>query len=452
MPYRLGAFSGVGLDEALLRLVIDEHTSAALPRLERLWTYYRNPAEPGGMAGRWGGGTGVSPVHVYRLGQEQGLPSRLVGPRDPATDDRRAARREVVIENDIAWRVQAMVDFMFGKPVTILSTARDEGARRTIERILDAVWEASGGIALLQDMALLGHVYGHVDLVLREGTAFGYPHASRGAVSEVRSASPSGAPGRAGEIDPTSIADAVRIEAIDPTRAIPILDPADYRRLLAYIIHFERELNEVERFGASPRPTWRSLLARAWRAPAARRATSTLTEILSADRTQAYEDESLVADSPGTLTPGVLPVVHMQNISQPLHYEGVGEVEPLIPLQDELNTRLSDRANRVTMQSFRMYLAKGVDGFDRASVEPGAIWTSDTPPWTPRSSPSAATPTRPARRCTISGRRSSRRWPRRGKRRWCEPSPNHPGSLAGVIMVHPDPAEGWPDHLGSTVE
>jgi hypothetical protein len=52
-------------------------------------------------------------------------------------------------------------------------------------------------------------------------------------------------------------------------------------------------------------------------------------------------------------------------------------VEPLIPLQDELNTRLSDRAFRVTMQSFRMFLAKGIDGF--GPVGPGRVIVTDNP-------------------------------------------------------------------------
>jgi hypothetical protein len=69
--------------------------------------------------------------------------------------------------------------------------------------------------------------------------------------------------------------------------------------------------------------------------------------------------------------------VHIQNISQPFAYSGLSEVEPLIPLQDELNTRLSDRASRVTMQSFKMYLAKGIDGFDRVPVGPGQVWSTD---------------------------------------------------------------------------
>jgi hypothetical protein len=58
---------------------------------------------------------------------------------------------------------------------------------------------------------------------------------------------------------------------------------------------------------------------------------------------------------------------------------GSREVEPLIPLQDELNTRLCDRANRVTMQSFRMWLAKGIENFAENPVGPGQMWSTDNP-------------------------------------------------------------------------
>jgi hypothetical protein len=58
---------------------------------------------------------------------------------------------------------------------------------------------------------------------------------------------------------------------------------------------------------------------------------------------------------------------------------GQGDVEPLIGLQDELNTRLSDRAYRVTMASFRMYLGKGIEDFVRRPVGPGQMWGTDNP-------------------------------------------------------------------------
>jgi len=48
-------------------------------------------------------------------------------------------------------------------------------------------------------------------------------------------------------------------------------------------------------------------------------------------------------------------------------------------LQDELNTRLSDRASRLTMQAFKMYLAKGLDSFADKTVAPGQIWFTSNP-------------------------------------------------------------------------
>lgn len=145
-----------GLDTAALREAIHRHRQSRLPRFERLWLYYRNPLRPRHRA--LPGARGW-----YSLAQEAGLPSRITG-RGPRVstivnaDDRAASAREIVVENDIGWRIHSMVDFLFAKPVQIRSTARDPELAGAIEAVLDAVWEASGGIALLQDIALLGHV------------------------------------------------------------------------------------------------------------------------------------------------------------------------------------------------------------------------------------------------------------------------------------------------------
>jgi hypothetical protein len=352
MPFNLGPFAEFGLDSTLLRLLLAEHASAWRPRSERFWRYYRNPTDRSTTPGD--PFPGFRGAGRPRLAQEAGLPPRLTGARrDPSADDR-DARREIVIENDIAWRLQTMVDFMFGRPVQIVSTAADPAVRATIERTLDAAWEASGGIALLQDMALLGHVYGHIDLALRLAAPFLANDPAEAA------------------------AESLRVEAIEPTRGIPLLSPSDYRRIDAYIIHFTRRLNRADRPGALKR------LLQPGLDPT--RAVSTITEVQSARWRQVFEqtpnhgDEPRLIDSaPNTLTPGALPVVHIQNISQPFRYEGQGEVEPLIPLQDELNTRLSDRASRVTLQSFKMYLAKGLSGFEKGPVGPGQIWSTDNP-------------------------------------------------------------------------
>jgi hypothetical protein len=102
-----------------------------------------------------------------------------------------------------------------------------------------------------------------------------------------------------------------------------------------------------------------------------------VTEILSPTAWQRYEDQQLVSE--GKLPLGFLPVVHIQNIAQPFYYEGMSDVESLIPLQDELNTRLSDRASRITFQSFKMYLGKGIEGFENKPVSPGRMWCTDNP-------------------------------------------------------------------------
>jgi hypothetical protein len=394
MPYRLDRFSDVGLSQPLLDVLIDEQQRAAIPRLRRLWRYYRNPTTgPRGGAGAAGAHPTVPwrGAGRFRLAQEDGLPARLGGgngagwwaPADPAGDDRAgAAGREIVIENDIAWRIHTMVDFLFGRPVRFVSLAADPALRARIERALHDAWQASGGIALLQDLALLGHVYGHVDLVVR-------------------------APATAHEPARAAAPPLPSIEVVEPTRAVPLLSPRDFRAIDAYVIRFQRESTAVE-------PGWTDgLLARAarrvlglgatdptgadGRPRAGRRRLTTVTEILSGSWRQVYEcdgDDDAPADStaatrapgprlvleePNRVSPGRAPVVHIQNQSQPFAYDGLGEVEPLIPLQDELNTRLSDRASRVTLQSFKMYLAKGIDTFDRRPVAPGALWTTDNP-------------------------------------------------------------------------
>lgn len=351
MPYDLTPFQDINLTEPLLTLLIDEHESVALPRLRRLWGYYRNaltePTEAGGSSG--------APA------QAVGLPARLTEKSGSLGDDRVA--REIVVENDIAWRIHTLVDFMFPAAPRILSKAADEARGRDIEAILAAVFEASGGTNLWQHAALLGSIYGSVDflvdtaLLARQRPQF----ATSGGASRSESFSEF----------VSRVAHAVRIEVVEATRAIPLLNPSDYRQLDAYIIHYRQVMNDVERAGFV-----RHHLARLFGGSVgAARRIATVTEIHSATHVQRYEDGVLVSERINRL--GRLPVVHVQNLAQPLCFEGISDVEPLIPLQDELNTRLSDRANRVAMQSFRMFLVKGIDGATSLPVGPGQMWTTD---------------------------------------------------------------------------
>jgi len=344
--------------EALWR----EHQENNLPRLSVLWSYYRNPVSPQW----WARAAKAVDIEVaagsnrpHRSAQERGLPARFFNPSPVRSvyEIESNARREIVVENDIAWRVHAMVDFLFNRPIRLASSVSDQALADDINAAVEAMWEASGGMSLLQDAALLAHVYGHVDLLVRRVNDE-EDHAS---ADEAISA-------EADAIKPTprekllAAARRYRVEIIDPTRGVPIISDADYRRLDAYVIRAYRtdahsgELESLTQL-ITPQDSrlWRQRL----------------------DREGNPDGPAIEQEETPSLFAGRLPVVHVQNISQPMSYSGLSEVEPLIALQDELNTRLSDRANRVTMQCFKMYLAKGVEGFDRATVGPGTVWTTD---------------------------------------------------------------------------
>lgn len=367
MALDLSPFAAAGLDRATLEALLGEHDHHVRPGLERLWSYYRNPQTPSTPA--WAASTGRATGEVqgrsYRLAQERGLPSRLTNPAAGA-----GAPRETVIENDIAWRIDALVDMGFGRPIRVESAAEDEPTRTLVNAALDAAWAAAGGMAFMQDMALLGMVYGFVDLVLRTDD-----EALRGL-------------SRSSD-DPRAVraaAGSMRIELVEAPRAVPLLSTSDYRALRAYVIRTPRRQR-----GRAGESTAESLVDRVLRrvrqgdgARSAAMSRDESIEILSADHRRVYVGERRVIDEENAL--GVLPVVHIQNASQPFRYEGLSDVEPLIPLQDELNTRLSDRAHRVTLQSFNMYLAKGLDslpaspvGGTSLRVAPGQVWLTDNP-------------------------------------------------------------------------
>ncbi|MFN8729689.1 MAG: phage portal protein [Planctomyces sp.] len=344
-----GAFGGraaIGVSEGDLRLMQERHARWTLPRARVLWSYFRNaPAVTwwreaarglGADSGaRWAserGGPGA-----LGLAQERGLPPRLRdggagGVLRPATG---ARPRDVVIENDIAWRVQAMVDFLFNRPIRIVSRVGGAGRAGLIERVLEAVWEASGGAQLLQDAALIGHVHGSVDLIVRwVGEDAEAEESGEGDAALVRRA-----------------ARCVRIEIIEPSRGMALLDAGDYRKLRAFAVRLADGTMEV--------------IGRTHRG-----------RVVPGRDGERARVEGVGEHGVGA---GRVPVVHVQNLSQPFSHEGLSEVEPLIPLQDELNTRLSDRANRVALQSFKMYLVKCVDGFEQSAVGPGTVWATDNP-------------------------------------------------------------------------
>src|SRR3954469_14677457 len=166
MPYELQKLGNddsttpFPIDADELRRRIEELLETQTSRYRRLWLYYRNPMLP-----RTAERDEQGSDRPYRQAQEWGLPSRVTGTRSSATSPLAAqpvdgvARKEVVIENDIGWRIDTMIDFLFGGPLKIVSGAQDPARRAQIESLLEQIFVSNGGQLLLQQLALLGAVY-----------------------------------------------------------------------------------------------------------------------------------------------------------------------------------------------------------------------------------------------------------------------------------------------------
>jgi hypothetical protein len=364
MGFDLGIFQDSKLESDYIEWLVDTQAIDVQSHFGKLWDYYCNPrieTTGSNATGRKVNETG----RCYVQAQEYGLPGRITGLVHSANSSLLAAqcvqdvqRKEVVIENDIAWRINAAVDFLFGKPVSFVSKSPDEPKRAKIQNIIKAVLEANGSIGFLQDMAVLGSVYGFVDCFVRPGEKIIERTSSSFQTLTFD--------------DVLNLARTIGLELIEAPRALPVLDENDYKKINYYVQHFYQKKNSLTK-----KSSFLSRILSAGRRGGDTRLVAAVTEITSPSAWQRYEDKQLIAE--GELPWGFLPVVHIQNIAQPYYYEGMSDVEPLIPLQDELNTRLSDRASRITFQSFKMYLGKGIEGFEDKPVSPGRMWYTDNP-------------------------------------------------------------------------
>jgi hypothetical protein len=377
MAFDFTNFKIDGLNPDFIDWLVDERWVDMQIHFGRLWDYYQNPMYSTTGLPAADGKLNES-ARTYIQAQEIGLPARITGIKrteisgllgGKAVAD--IERKEVVIENDICWRINAMVDFLFGKGVDIVSRAQDKNRRAEIDKILKQIFNTNGGVRFFQDMAVLGAVYGFVDCVVRPGQKIIDYYARKPSTKNSNTSSSSSSSSQTFFEQALELVSDCSLELIEAPRALPVLDEKDYRKVNFYVQHFIEQKNDV----ASEGNFLRRLLG--GKGSSTARQSAAVTEIIGLDWWQRYEDGQLIAEGPNIMS--IVPVVHIQNIAQPLYYEGVSDVEPLIPLQDELNTRLSDRASRITFQAFKMYLAKGIEGIENRAVSPGRMWCTDNP-------------------------------------------------------------------------
>jgi len=364
MGFDLGIFRDEQLGGDYIEWLVDERSIDMQKRFVKMWDYYANPVQEARSTIRSDKYVNTS-GRCYVQAQEYGLPPRITGLVRSSNSGafggqrvRDVQRKEVVIENDIAWRINAGVEFLFGRPISFVSKSPESQKRLQIESILKAVFWANGGVGFFQDMAVLGSVYGFVDCLVR--------------ASEDIFAGIDGIYESLSFEEVLQLVRTIGLELIEAPRALPILEEDDYKKIRYYVQHSYQKRNALSR----SRSFLAKLLSPSRRSSDSRQVVA-VTEITSPLAWQRYEDKQLVAES--ELPWGFLPVVHIQHIAQPYYYEGLSDVESLIPLQDELNTRLSDRASRITFQAFKMYLGKGIEGFEDRPVSPGRMWYTDNP-------------------------------------------------------------------------
>ena len=364
----IGVLEKFGIDGPRFEGMVEQLSQQASGRYARLWAYYANPLRViAYMAGT------SSTTRPYRQAQEWGVPARITGYRagsNPLTDGCAVEdqRKEVVIENDIAWRVDTMVEYLFGKIPLIHSTHPDVAVRTRIDKLLAAIFENAGGTQFLQQYALIGAVYGFVDVaVTLDVDQLENLKRASGLAAAANTGQPSFDAIVSEDRQIENLARLVSLRIVEPARAFAILDPEDIGRLRAYAQvrlapQRGRETGIIDRIiGAVTGPTGPSRIVELW----------------TADGWWRWQGDDLQATGGNSL--GAIPIVHVQNTAMPFAYGGTSDVEPLIPLQDELNTRLSDRAHRIAMQSFKMYLAKNVPDFATNPPKPGRCWIANSP-------------------------------------------------------------------------
>jgi hypothetical protein len=355
-------------------------------------------------------------VRPFRQYQELGLPTRITGFRRsadgtsiPTTSTNDIQRKEVVIENDIAWRINTLVDFVAGRPPAITSTAPDPELRAQLTTFINALLgfgpNQTTGLSLLQTLTLQGAIHGSAWIHLRPTPQL-LAHLPPTAPGKDAPGAPadSGTGGLPPDTDTASpatpanrsapAADMARwfaLEVVDAARLCPLPQAANpacdcaMPQLAALLIDAPAPL---------PRPARAAGLLDRMKNWFVKPLVATAPEdfsfdLFSSTHWQRYVQGNLVEENANPL--GIVPFIRYENAADPaaatrvgpagssIVNAGLGEVEPLIGLQDELNTRLSDRASRVTMTCFKMYLGRGIDGFTSRPIGPGQMWATDNP-------------------------------------------------------------------------
>jgi len=360
-------------------------------RLDKLWLYYTDEEMRLCIETK-----GTENGRNIVTGQEIGLPYRISGLNyfrnhwsvSPSSSDEAKldlARKEPVTENECGWRADTFVDWLHGERdgtprASLESEAESEELQKQIIDLLTAVAEGQSEPDWLRQWATQSAVFGFVDVDVRlkEGVevvrevskdadgkpvqdAKGNPVLS----GPVLSVTWEGEVVAEGDFD--TFGKMLDWHIATPQSVVPLVNPLDVAELWGWALAY----NTIKR----------PFSAAAQNKPFAKsKAESTpWLEVITPEVHRVFmkgDDGWEMVSSVLVLSDG-LPVVHKQHKPVRGAYAGTGVIGPLIPMQDELNIRLSDRSNKITYQSHQQYLGKRVDDFENKPIGPSVMWSVD---------------------------------------------------------------------------
>jgi len=146
----------------------------------------------------------------------------------------------------------------------------------------------------------------------------------------------------------------VQFSVVSPTNVVPVWEPGrlgkDRKMLECRIINVENEISSE----GSEEPT-----------------KVYYTTIYTPQEIVFYKDNTEISREENAL--GEIPIVHIQNRALAGDYYGVSDVEDLMTIQDEINTKFSDIGNIIAYQGSPVTVAFGIKA-GALSLEAGRIW------------------------------------------------------------------------------
>lgn len=311
---------------------------------------------------------------VRVTGQESGLPARIVGrsfglllnernENVTNSNNLERLRKEPVTENQIGWRVDILGDFMYGEDddesrTFIKSDLPEENPlKQEIEDLLAAVVDGQDDPTWFHSFYSVGAIHGYTDVVLRMDEAVTIEKNKE--TDEIVRWLIDDEAFRPKDYE--QFGRALQWHIASPLEVVPLVDPRIRNKLWGWVLHYRTEImpgaevSDNVKIEDKQKIDWIELYVRG------------LIQVYKLDPRRG-KNYVLVDEFP--VPENLLPVTHMQHLKRRDKYRGVGEVEPLIPMQDELNTRLSDRGRGITFGANPPWLGKGISNFETLPFGP----------------------------------------------------------------------------------